>query len=60
MTYGIAVYFFGPVSPMISCNVAFFVLTARSCSKVKAEIYRMQHNSIGDRCKRRYRADKNK
>jgi hypothetical protein len=60
MTYGIAVYFFGPVSPMITCNVAFFVLTARSCSKVKAEIYRMQQNSIGDRCKRRYQADKNK
>ncbi|KDR13486.1 G-protein coupled receptor Mth2, partial [Zootermopsis nevadensis] len=60
MTYGIAVYFFGPVSPMITCNVVLFVLTARNCSKVKAEIHRMQQNSIGDRCKRRYQADKTK
>ncbi|XP_069688377.1 G-protein coupled receptor Mth2-like isoform X2 [Periplaneta americana] len=60
MTYGIAVYFFGPVVPMITCNVVLFVLTARSCSKVKAEIHRMQQNSIGERCNRRYQADKNK
>jgi hypothetical protein len=59
-TYGITVYFFGPVSPMLICNVVLFILTARSCSKVKAEIHRMQQNSIGDRCKRRYQADKSK
>ncbi|KAJ9592791.1 hypothetical protein L9F63_015569 [Diploptera punctata] len=45
---------------MIISNVVFFVLTARSCSKVKAEIHRMQKNSIGDRCKKRYLANKTK
>ncbi|PSN54243.1 hypothetical protein C0J52_09245 [Blattella germanica] len=59
-TYGIVVFFFVPVFPMIMCNVILFVLTARSCSKVKAEIHRMQQNSLGDRCKRRYQADKTK
>jgi hypothetical protein len=59
-TYGTAVYFLGPVSLILTCNVVLFVLTARNCSKVKAEIHRMQQNAIGDRCKRRYQADKNK
>nr|CAD7578121.1 unnamed protein product [Timema californicum] len=52
-------YFYIPVAILTTCNIAMFVLTAWNCSKVKADLARMQ-NSSGDRAKRRYLADKNK
>ncbi|XP_066992173.2 G-protein coupled receptor Mth2 [Anabrus simplex] len=54
------VFYVGPMSIQIGFNLVFYVMTAWHCSKVKAEIHRMQSASSSDRCKKRYQADKAK
>ncbi|CAG9099609.1 unnamed protein product [Plutella xylostella] len=43
---------------LVSCvNFVLWVLTARHCHRVKAEVHRFQAGSAGDRAKFRFRAD---
>ncbi|KAJ8867945.1 hypothetical protein PR048_031754 [Dryococelus australis] len=56
---GQKVFFELPVMALTIVNIAFFVLTARNCYKVKAELQRLQSKE-GERGKRRFEANKNR
>lgn len=57
--YGEMIFFIGPVSVQLIANIIFFGLTARYCSRVKAEITRVMATPTDPRS-RRYHADRTK
>ncbi|XP_012262716.2 G-protein coupled receptor Mth2 [Athalia rosae] len=59
--YGEVLFFTGPVSLQLVVNLIFFILTARRCSMVKAEIQRRVKKNQSDGCtNRRFESDKSK
>ncbi|XP_012275021.1 G-protein coupled receptor Mth2 [Orussus abietinus] len=56
---GEILFFMGPLSIQLLANVVFFVLTAVSCSKVKAEIRKVMAGPADPRS-RRFQADRTK
>lgn len=57
--YGEMLFFVGPVTIQLLANIAFFILTAVHCSKVKAEISRVIADPSDPRSKR-FHADRTK
>ncbi|XP_046412720.1 G-protein coupled receptor Mth2-like [Neodiprion fabricii] len=58
--HGEILFFTGPVSIQLIVNVVLFILTARRCSMVKADIQRRVKMNTSDSRSRRFHADKNK
>ncbi|XP_063236340.1 G-protein coupled receptor Mth2-like [Bacillus rossius redtenbacheri] len=58
-THSQKVFFELPVAVLTVANIVFFLLTARNCYKVKAELQRLQSKE-GERGKRRFEANRNK
>ncbi|XP_008547877.1 G-protein coupled receptor Mth2 [Microplitis demolitor] len=56
-SYGEIIYFFGPVSFLLTINIIFFILTIRNCNHVKADISKFLTTDIKNR---RFQADKTK
>lgn len=52
---GHTLYFTMPMGFLIACNLVLFILTARHCFKIKADIARMRDT---DHKKKRFLADK--
>ncbi|KAM3959026.1 uncharacterized protein ACR2FA_006865 [Aphomia sociella] len=54
------ILFVAPMGIVTCTNFILWVLTARHCARVKAEMHRLQAGSVGDRAKRRFRVDQAK
>ncbi|XP_075992177.1 putative G-protein coupled receptor Mth-like 3 isoform X2 [Anticarsia gemmatalis] len=54
------IFFVIPMGLITFVNFVLWVLTARHCARVKAEVHRLQAGSVGDRAKRRFRIDRAK
>ncbi|XP_046737468.1 G-protein coupled receptor Mth2-like [Diprion similis] len=58
--HGEILFFTGPVSIQLVVNIVLFILTARRCNMVKADIQRRVKMNKSDSRSRRFQADKNK
>lgn len=58
--YGEVLFFTGPVSIQLLVNLVFFIMTARRCSLVKAEIQKRVMLDRSNPRRRRFEADKSK